>query len=853
MVNPRQKQQNACWKFDRLKLEHMKCERIFILAGLIVWLVMSAVLFILSFAEFWHRVLEIVCNPPYSGKTIAALLLCSTLSLIAAILSLLRIGAKPKVLHIYQAQRKIDLCCDTPTTHDEFGYSQFVKMFASVLNGCAAKPSETHYIGLYGKWGSGKTSISLMVRRLCAEQKSRIKFVDFRPWRKSAFVSLSEELMDSLASSLTDEDDIRSIDFRLLGWKIGHSNLWSIITSLPSVGDLFKAFGGLFNDIGTIKERLDMALLSIAQKQHVVVMIDDVDRLSTGDIADLARLLKSSADFKNVTYVILADEEYVAAALSEFAPKVDNAIETGRSYLEKLVPIALHVPQISSNRLEAKAWAMINDLLSELIDGGVEILPATKDFVRPYLVNMRSVIRFYNSLKSQLYYYVDGEKRRVSIDINDFLQLAILRLFEPAFYTSIYENRSWLIETSSQMEYRLRPKYIENDLRIFLAPRVDNVKWMHLFNFLKSCLGWDEIAGVVKNSHEYRYSLELPELRDAESKFKLCSPAWFSSYFACDVDVGDAISIEEYDKLAASYPSVNQAIEVLLEFHKKGRLVKLLQGLYSRELPDRPHFVRTLLLALARIGDMALRTDNGHHSPIWYRTEQSDLHDWIVLTFCEALSKASDDVDAREVLAFEILHESAACFVLGKLIEGTHLIIRKNPERFRHMLIQNTLYAMKGDAFWYSPKLIAMYSAFKSVVLDSYEKDTIITEFQEIVKDRITEFQSMSYVLASFVSPIDRFPANTIPAYSLDFKQAKLFLDMDAVKKTLQETDNRGFLPVEWLTILVAIEEDEKTNCSVAMSGEEVFLNTYDDGSVRQRIAERAKHPELINGVLLNR
>lgn len=658
--------------------------------------------------------------------------------------------------------------------------------------------------------------------------------------------------MSSLAASLTEQSDIRTIDFRLLGWKFGHSTLWSNILSLPSIGDLFNSIIGMFNNTDAIKKRIDDSLMSISTSSHIVVMIDDVDRLSVDEIADLARLIKSSADFKNVTYVLLADEDYISAALAEFAPKMSDSIETGRSYLEKLIPIALHVPRISSARLEEKAWLMISSLLSGLIDRPDEVLPTSKDFIRPYLINMRAVIRFFNSLKSQIYFLVDGEKRRLSIDINDFLQLTALRIFEPAFYSAIYENRSWLIEASARMDYKNRPKYSEIELRNILTSRMDDVRWKRLFGFVKDVLGWEKLTSAVKDVDSYLYSLEAQDLRYAEANFKLCSPVWFNVYFSCDMDVGDAISIEEYDSLEAVYPSVNDTIAMFEAFFKKGRLEKLLQGLYSRNPPAKKHFARTLLLALARLGDTAYWPNKGSHPPIWYKPEQSEIHDWVALTFQEVLCKTEDDADLREELAFEIAQESASCFVLVKLIENS-LLIRRDRRRFITLLVRNSLIAMRDDRFWNNPKILTMYSAFKDAVLNSSEREEYIVEFRKIVKDRIREFQQLSYVLSSFITPIEGFPYSSIPVFALDFESAKQFLDIDEIMNTMREADERGFLPVEWLTILVAIEEDVKTNCSVTLSGEEVFRNAYNDKAVRKRIAERAKHPELINGILLNR
>lgn len=178
-------------EFALVRMKFIKIENLIGFVVYIAWFVASAVLFVLSFTEFWHRVFRVICVPPYSGYTILALLICSAISLSLCVVASLRSCSRNKEPNKLFETPGLSLCNDEPTNADEFGFMQFVKMFASVLNGCAANPSETHYIGLYGKWGSGKTSIGLMVRDICKTQKSKIKFVDFKPWCKSGYASLS--------------------------------------------------------------------------------------------------------------------------------------------------------------------------------------------------------------------------------------------------------------------------------------------------------------------------------------------------------------------------------------------------------------------------------------------------------------------------------------------------------------------------------------------------------------------------------------------------------------------------------------------------------------------------------------
>ncbi len=84
--------------------------------------------------------------------------------------------------------------------------------------------------------------------------------------------------------------------------------------------------------------------------------MDDIDRLDKQEVQAIFKLVKLSADFPFVSYVLAFDEEMVAAALAE---KYGN-LEAGKKFLEKIIQVPLHLPPVRSEILRDLCFEGIN-------------------------------------------------------------------------------------------------------------------------------------------------------------------------------------------------------------------------------------------------------------------------------------------------------------------------------------------------------------------------------------------------------------------------------------------------------------------------------------------------------------
>jgi predicted KAP-like P-loop ATPase len=154
--------------------------------------------------------------------------------------------------------------------------------------------------------------------------------------------------------------------------------------------------------------RKELQKLLGALDTNVLVVIDDVDRLTPEGIRMVFQLVKANADFPNLVYLLLFQRDTVEKALARMG-ELD-----GSQFLEKVVQVGIDIPTLSPSTLEES----IESTISRVIQG----TPAEKRFdtqrwaklfvsaVRPYFRTLRDVKRFSNTLSFHFELYVNGRR-----------------------------------------------------------------------------------------------------------------------------------------------------------------------------------------------------------------------------------------------------------------------------------------------------------------------------------------------------------------------------------------------------------------------------------------------------------
>ena len=329
------------------------------------------------------------------------------------------------------------LSADRPSfdpQEDLFGHAPFAKSLASSI--CSYPDSEGLVLALYGPWGSGKSTVLNYVKHyleLRAEDERPV-VVEFNPWWFSGQENLARAFLGQLQVILP----AKSEKFKQLG-----DMLAEFAEELGGLIDLASALGGVDGNIGNLLSRvkrkpkdvpaLKESITSILQEagKRILVVIDDIDRLTPEETRQLFTVIKALADFPNVVYLLAFDRELAALAIEQ------QTGLPGDSYLKKIVQVPFILPPIDQVALRAAMVKRLDEVLDEIPEGSFDKSyweNVYREGIDPLIRTHRDVVRLTNTL-AVTYPAVRGEVNTV-----DFIALETLRVFLPDLYDVIRMN-----------------------------------------------------------------------------------------------------------------------------------------------------------------------------------------------------------------------------------------------------------------------------------------------------------------------------------------------------------------------------------------------------------------------------
>ncbi|KIZ27209.1 hypothetical protein COE52_21825 [Bacillus thuringiensis] len=306
------------------------------------------------------------------------------------------------------------------------------KEFAKQLIDPIIKSNGKLTIGIYGPWGSGKSSFFTMMNDYIPKEQLKMNFTPWYFGENTDGIIL--EFLEHFAEQINKSN---YYDTGLEKELAAYANFFKSIQLRPTgatiaLGDLFKGFLPEESDIKAIKKVIDNMLIKSDRK--IVVFIDDLDRLDREEIITVFKLIRLVCDFPNVVYVLALDEEIVSLALGQVYLKQateEQAMLKGREYLEKFIQVPIYLPKVD----EVKFKQFFIDGLKEILQkhniktGFFENI----DSIYPVIDittfrTIRNIKRYLNLVQI----FVPILKEEVFVD--DLLYLLAIKVTEPSLY-----------------------------------------------------------------------------------------------------------------------------------------------------------------------------------------------------------------------------------------------------------------------------------------------------------------------------------------------------------------------------------------------------------------------------------
>lgn len=330
------------------------------------------------------------------------------------------------------------LSSDRPSTdpkEDLFGHAPFAKSLADSI--CRHHSSDGLVLALYGPWGSGKSTVLSYVQYFLEQhpEAEQPVIVTFNPWWFSGQENLARAFLGQLQAVLPGKSEkFKKLGDLLSDFAEGIGGLIDLTGTTFGAGSLVGKILGNFKrkpkDVPALKAAISK-ILADAQ-QRILVIIDDIDRLTPEETRQLFTVIKALADFPNVIYLLAFDREVAVEAIEQ-----QTGLH-GERYLEKIIQVPFEIPPVDRTALQAALFKRLDEVLVGTPDGL---------FDKPYWENVfydgidalikvpRDIVRFTNTL-SVTYPSVVGEVNPV-----DFIAIEALRVFMPAVYDVVRSNQ----------------------------------------------------------------------------------------------------------------------------------------------------------------------------------------------------------------------------------------------------------------------------------------------------------------------------------------------------------------------------------------------------------------------------
>lgn len=284
---------------------------------------------------------------------------------------------------------------DSETKSDYLNFDYLVDAVESIAMDAKLTPST---IGVYGDWGSGKSSLMQMVEeKIKTEHKEDACCIRFNGWLFEGYEDAKTAFCGSILDALRTEKTIPSkvktritnllkkVDGKKILMKGGSVALNILLTgglgsityltidsitnalkdklSNANADDIKNVLKGVLtenknqstsnrNDIKVFQEEFKK-ILDESKIEHLVIFVDELDRCTPDTILDIFAAMRLFLFVEKTSFIIGADSRLVDYAIkSRYKNIAGNELDISKEYLEKLIQYPVTIPKLDELELE---------------------------------------------------------------------------------------------------------------------------------------------------------------------------------------------------------------------------------------------------------------------------------------------------------------------------------------------------------------------------------------------------------------------------------------------------------------------------------------------------------------------
>lgn len=225
--------------------------------------------------------------------------------------------------------------------------AELVQIISSTPPGWSAR------IGLFGKWGEGKTTVLNFVHRMLSDRGDLVFW--FNPWGAKDWNDVWNEFGNALLTAL-DEADIDVPGITKLQAKKWGRKIQDYAEPIQRLAEAEKhAKIGVPVAFSIVKKLLSVEGRQLSEirkalgSRRVVVLVDDLDRTDPRLVPQILLAMREVLDLPDFAFILAFDENIVGQSLAQYHPAWTNRKE----FFEKIFDFQIRLPHVTPIQIHA--------------------------------------------------------------------------------------------------------------------------------------------------------------------------------------------------------------------------------------------------------------------------------------------------------------------------------------------------------------------------------------------------------------------------------------------------------------------------------------------------------------------
>lgn len=259
---------------------------------------------------------------------------------------------------------------------------------------------ESLAIGISGNWGSGKTSF---LKSMQKQMNADYRVVTFNPWTCTDKEQIISQFFALMREQTENNDESLHEAIQKYQDIVLDADIHPALTFLAKILPLSKKE----ETLESLKDKIEEAI-TIDGSKPFAIFIDDLDRLEGNELFEVLRLIRITANFRNVVFVVAYDRDYICNVLNE-----SKNIKRAEEYIQKIFHLEVSLPKFEDETLldvfmdetvriaslNERQAARLQQLVMQLfnVDGlsFTDFIPnfrQTRRFANVFALNLKSIL-----------------------------------------------------------------------------------------------------------------------------------------------------------------------------------------------------------------------------------------------------------------------------------------------------------------------------------------------------------------------------------------------------------------------------------------------------------------------------